>query len=64
MFLSNQIGIFFDYQYLWKELSDILHFLHRDINYRKVVSETNVFDWVWLGVPDHAQTCLDLIECP
>ena len=63
MLLSNQIARFFDHQYLWKESSDILDFVTGDIHYRKVVTVTTTFGWVWPGRPSHAQTCQDLVDC-
>ena len=30
LFLANQIAVFFDHQFLWKESINILDFLHGD----------------------------------
>ena len=43
-FLSNHILGIFDYQYLRKESSDILDFLHEDIHQENEVSETTTRD--------------------
>ena len=46
MFLTNQIAWFFDHQYIWKELSNIFDFLHRDKSSREDIIQ----DQFWLGV--------------
>ena len=35
--------------YQWKDWTDILDFLHGDIHYRKVATETAIFGCVWPG---------------
>ena len=45
--LSNQTAGLFDYQYLWKESTDIFDFLHGDNDQGKVGSKATVF---WLGM--------------
>ena len=32
---ANQIAVLFDHQYVWKELIDILGFLHGDLSSKK-----------------------------
>ena len=46
MLTANQIAVFFDHQYLWKDLMNLLDFLHEDNDQRKVASETTTFGWV------------------
>ena len=62
VFLYNQTAGFFDNQYLWNTAINILDFLCRDSNYRKVASESTTIDNVWSGMPSHVQTqtCLNL----
>ena len=45
--MSNQIAVFFDQQYRWKEAINILDFLHGDIHEGKAASETTTFGWAW-----------------
>ena len=47
MLLTNQMAVFFDHQYLWKESISRLDFLHGDNHQRKVASESYPFGWVW-----------------
>lgn len=61
MFFSNQILALFNYQYLWKETTNVLDFLIRD-NQRKVVSKTTTVDWAQPGVVSHSQTSLYLSD--
>ena len=44
---SNQITVFFDTQYLWKESISIVDFLNGDNHQGKVVSKSTIFGWVW-----------------
>ena len=46
MLSASQIAVFFDHQYLWKESSDVLNFLHVDKYHRKVAYEATTFGWV------------------
>ena len=39
---------------------DILDFLHGIVHQEKVASETTIFGWVYPGMPNHDQNCLDL----
>ena len=41
MISANQIAVFFDRQYLWKELMDLLDFWHGDNHKRKVIKRIN-----------------------
>ena len=51
MLSVNQIAVFFDHRYLWKESIDTLDFLP-GINYQgDVASETTTFGCIWAGVP-------------
>lgn len=56
---SNQIKlyVFFNHQYIWKEWSDIFDFLQEDIKLREGSIKNYSFS---LGVPRHAQRCLNL----
>ena len=47
MLSIKQIAWFSDCQYLWKESTDLMYFLHEDYHQRKVTSETTTFGWVW-----------------
>ena len=58
--LSNQIARFFDCQYMWKESTAILAFLHGDILQGTVASETTFFGWVRLVVPLVQSDCMIL----
>ena len=51
IFSTNQVAVFFDHQYLWKESIDTLDFLHEDNNQGKVDYEKTTFGWVWPVVP-------------
>ena len=51
MLLTIQIVEFLDHQHLWSESIDILVSLHGDNYQWKVVSGTNIFGWVWAGMP-------------
>ena len=51
MLSTNQITVFFDRQYLWKESIDILYFLHGNNHQGNLASETTTFGWVWPVVP-------------
>ena len=51
---------FLDHQQHWKEVIDVLRFLHSDIYRRKIASKTTAIVRVWLGVPNHTQTCFNL----
>ena len=53
--LSNQIVGFFDHQYLWKERSCVLNFLHRN-SFQKKASYSTAVGCVWPDMPSHAQT--------
>ena len=55
--LSNQIARFFDHQYLWKGLIDLLHFLHGGDYQEKVASDATIFGWVWSVVPFILSDC-------
>ena len=43
---NNQIAVFFDYPYLWKELIYNFDFLHGDNDRGKVGSEATNFGWI------------------
>ena len=60
--LSGKIIGFFDHQYLWKETTNVLDFLHGDVNQRRAACKTTTADWGGGGswMPSHAQTCLYL----
>ena len=47
MLLANQIAVFFNHQYLWKETSNVLIFLHGDISHRKIASKSTTVGWIW-----------------
>ena len=47
MLSTNQIAVFCNHQYLWKDSTDLLDFLHGDSHQGKVAPETTTF---WLGV--------------
>ena len=47
MLSANQVAVFFDHQYLWKESIDPTDFLHGNNHQRKISSETITFGWVW-----------------
>ena len=51
MLSTNQIAVFLDHQYFWKESIFTLDFLHGDNYQGKVGSETTAFVWVWPIVP-------------
>ena len=51
MLLTIQIAEFLDHQHLWSESNDISVSLHGDNYQWKVVSGTNIFGWVWAGMP-------------
>ena len=55
--LSNQIAGFFYHQYLLKESTDVLVFLHGVIHQGKVASATTTFVWVWPVVPFIQSDC-------
>ena len=63
MLSYNEIVRCFDHQYIWKESVDILDSFYGDTHYRKVVTETITFGWLWPDVPSHTQACLDLVGC-
>ena len=44
--LSASVPVLFDHQYLWKESSNLLDFLHGENHQGKVPSETTFFGWV------------------
>ena len=46
MLSANQIEAFFNHQYLRKESSDLLDFLHGNNHHRKVAYEATTFGWV------------------
>ena len=50
MLSINQIAVFFDHQYLWKESINLLDYLHGINHQRKVASESNTFGWMWPDV--------------
>ena len=43
--LSGKIIGFFDHQYLWKETTNVLDFLHGDVNQRRAACKTTTADW-------------------
>ena len=43
IFSTNQIAVFFDHQYLFKESTNTLDFLHGDIHQGEVGSESSTF---------------------
>ena len=57
MLSPNQIALFIDHQYLWKESVNLLDFLHRDNPQRKVTCETTSFGWVCPVVPLIQSAC-------
>ena len=58
--MSNQIAVFFDHQYRWKEAINILDFLHEDIHQGKAASETTTFGWAWPVKPLVQSVCRSL----
>ena len=46
----NEIAGFFNHQFFWKKLIDVLVFLRGVIHQRKLVPETATFGWVWAGL--------------
>ena len=56
MYSPNQIAVVFYHQYLWKESSDLLDFLHGDIK-RNIASEFSTFGWLWPVVPVIQSDC-------
>ena len=61
MLSTNQIAVFFDHQYLWKQSINTSDFLHEDNYQRKVGSETTTFVWVWPVVP-HVQSDYSILR--
>ena len=59
MLSSNQIAVFFDHQYLWKQYINIFDFLRRDIHKEQIACEVTTFGWVCPGMPNHTQIRLD-----
>ena len=59
MLLCNQIKGFFDHQCLRKKTINVLDFLHGNSNQGKIVCKTTTVGWVWSGVANHVQKCLD-----
>ena len=57
MLSANQIAVFFDHQYLWKESIDLLVFLHGDNHQRKIASETTTLDVIWAIVLPTQSDC-------
>ena len=51
MLSTNQIAIFFDHQYPWKESVDIIDFLRGNNHQGEIGDETSAFGWVWPVVP-------------
>ena len=47
MVSANQIPVFFNRQWVWKESIDLLDFLDGDNHHKLVASETITFGWVW-----------------
>ena len=60
MLSSNQIAGLFYHQYIWKEIINILDFVHRDSYHDKIVTVIISVGWVMRGMSSLAQTCLDL----
>ena len=51
MFWTNQIAWVFNHQYLWKELINILDFVHEGKSPREVTIQDQF--WLDLGISDH-----------
>ena len=61
MLLPSQVAEFFDHQYVRKETINVLDFLHRDINQKKIASKSTFvgYDQVCPAMPSHSQTFLN-----
>ena len=48
MLAANQVAVFFDHQYIWKELINVLaFFLYQDNHQKKLISRTTTCIRVW-----------------
>lgn len=56
---SNNISGFFYHQYIWSKTKNVLYFLNRGSYEEKITFK--IVDWVWLGMPSHAQAGLNTI---
>ena len=60
MLSSNQIAGLFYHHYIWKEIINILDFVHRDSYHGQIATMIISVGWVMPGISNLAQTCLDL----
>ena len=58
MFPTNQIAIFFDHHYLWKELINFFDVLKKKNHQWKVAFKTTIFGHLWSVVPFVQSDCL------